>query len=189
MSSEYEGSLKGQFLISMPAMADPNFSQTVTCVCEHNPEGAVGLVVNRILPAIAAKDIFEELKLEYTPESAILPIHAGGPVHLNEVFVLHGPPLEWEASLPVTARLSLSNTMDILRAVAMGEGPPSVIIAVGCAGWGPMQLEAEIKQNAWLNGPVNESLLFEIDVDDRWTEAVKQLGIDPSLLSDSAGHA
>jgi putative transcriptional regulator len=179
----YQGFLKGQFLMAMPGLVDPNFHQTVTCMCEHNSQGAMGLVVKM------AKDIFEELKIEYSPGAEKIPIHTGGPVHIAEIFVLHGPPFDWEASLRITQNLALSNTRDILESIALGKGPDSYILVLGCAGWGPGQLEAEIKQNAWLTVPVFEENIFEITVEDRWEKAVRKMGIDPALLSDAAGHA
>lgn len=175
--------------MAMPGLVDPNFYQTVTCLCEHNSQGAMGLVVNRVNDHFTAKDIFEELKIEHLPQVEKIPIHIGGPVHMAEIFVLHGPPLEWEASLRVTQHLAMSNTRDIVESIAMGKGPDSFIIALGCAGWGPGQLEAEIKQNAWLTVPVFERNIFEMPVENRWEEAVRQMGIDPALLSDTAGHA
>ena len=156
----YQGSLKGQFLMAMPGLVDPNFHQTVTCMCEHNSQGAMGLVVNRVQSALTAKDIFEELKMEYASEAEKIPIHTGGPVHIAEIFVLHGPPFDWEGSLKITPNLALSNTKDILASIALGKGPHSSIIRLGCAGWGPGQLEAEIKQKARLTVPVFEENIF-----------------------------
>jgi len=187
--TEYQGSLKGQFLMAMPGLADPNFHQTVTCMCEHNSQGAMGLIVNRVHYALTATDIFEELKIEYLPNVEKIPIHVGGPVHISEIFVLHGPPFDWEASLRITPHLAMSNTRDIIESIALGKGPDSFIIALGCAGWGPGQLEAEIKQNAWLTVPVFEENIFKMPVENRWKEAVRKMGIDPALLSDAAGHA
>ena len=187
--TEYQGSLKGQFLMAMPGLLDPNFRQTVTCMCEHNSEGARGLVINRIHQALTTADIFEELKIEYSPNAKKTPIHIGGPVHIAEIFVLHGPPLDWEATLRITPNLAMSNTRDIIESIALGNGPDSFIIALGCAGWGPGQLEAEIKQNAWLTVPVFEENIFRMPVENRWKEAVKKMGIDPALLSGDAGHA
>jgi putative transcriptional regulator len=189
MENAYPASLKGQFLMSMPGMADPNFSRTVTCICEHTAEGAVGLVVNRVHKFLRAGEMFKELNLSCTPESAGMPIYIGGPVHANEVFILHGPPFGWDACLPITPTLAMSNSMDILRAIADGSGPASAVICIGCAGWGPSQLEGELQQNAWLNGPVDASLIFETPVELRWEAAIKEIGIDPALLSDAAGHA
>ena len=182
-------SLKGQFLISMPSLADPNFFQTVTCICEHNESGAMGVVINRIHHSLTAKDIFDELDITQAPGLKLIPIHIGGPVHSNEIFVLHGPPFDWEASLMITPSLAMTNTKDIIEAVAMNNGPQSFIITLGCAGWGPGQLESEIRENAWLTYPVFEKNIFDLPIEKRWEEAVKKMGIDPTLLTDTAGHA
>jgi putative transcriptional regulator len=181
--------LKGQFLIAMPALADPNFFQTVTCMCEHSPDGAMGIVVNRVHALLTAEDIFKELNIDYQAASADLPIHVGGPVHVGEIFILHGPPFGWNSSLSITPDLALSNTLDILEAIAAGTGPTNCMISLGCAGWGPGQLEEEIKQNAWLTSPVFEDVIFEPPVEDRWEAAVRKLGIQPEWLSGTAGHA
>ena len=181
--------LKGQFLMAMPGLADPNFSQTVTCISEHTPDGAVGIVVNRIHALISGEDIFNELKIEHTPEAASIPIHIGGPVHIGEIFVLHGPPFDWRGCLKITPSLAMSNTLDILKAIAMGSGPESFMISIGCAGWGPGQLEAEIRENVWLTGPIFEDIIFKNPVSSRWEDAVRKIGITPELLTDQAGHA
>jgi len=182
-------SLKGQFLIAMPSMLDFNFAHTVTCLSEHNKEGALGIVINRMIPSLKAESIFKELKLEYNRETAEIPIYIGGPVHENEIFIVHGHPFTWEGSIQITSKLAMSNTMDLIRAIAKGEGPETFLIALGCAGWGPGQLEAELAQNAWLTCPARDEILFDYAVDERWDAAVKTLGIDPVLLSDTAGHA
>lgn len=189
MENSYPDSLKGHFLIAMPTLLDPNFAYTVTCICEHTHEGAVGIITNRMHSDITGKDIFEELNIDYVDEAAFIPIFSGGPVHINEIFVLHGPPFEWEGCLVITPFLAMSNTMDILRAVAKGKGPESVVITIGCAGWGPDQLEAEIRANAWLTCPVFEENIFTVAIDQRWENSVRKLGIDPAFLADTAGHA
>ena len=189
MESQYPSIMKAQFLIAMPGLLDPNFSQTVTCICEHTADGALGIVVNRAHPALFTKEIFSELKLEYVEETANIPIYIGGPVHFDEIFILHGPPFGWHGCLQVTSTLALSNTRDILTSISQGKGPHQVIIALGCAGWGPGQLESEISQNAWLTGPVSDDIIFEVPEDERWNAAVKKLGIDPVLLTHTAGHA
>ncbi len=181
--------LKGQFLMAMPGLADPNFVQTVTCISEHTPDGAVGIVVNRVHAPLSGEDIFRELDIRYTEKAETIPVHIGGPVHMGEIFILHGPPFDWRGCLEITPGLAMSNTIDILEAIGIGKGPESYIISVGCAGWGPGQLELEIKENVWLTGPVDEDILFEIPVELRWQEAVKKIGINPEALSDQAGHA
>jgi len=189
MSSSQSSSLKGQFLMAMPGMADPNFLQTVTCLCEHNETGAMGLIINRHHPTLTARDIYNELGLPCRAGAESTPIYLGGPVHIDELFILHGPPFNWDACLSITPRLGLSNTPDILNAIANGTGPEAYLICLGCAGWGPGQLEYEIKQNAWLTAPVFEQNIFEVPIDERWQESMKKMGVDPTLLSSAAGHA
>jgi putative transcriptional regulator len=186
---ETEISLKGHFLIAMPSLLDPNFFQAVTCICEHTLEGALGLVINRVFPDLTGKMIFQELGLDSVPQMNTAPVYLGGPVHKGQIFILHGPPLDWESSHPVTSSLALSNSKDILDALARGKGPESFILALGCAGWGPGQLESEIMSNAWLTCPVNEAILFDTQMEQRWEEAAKILGVDISRLGDAVGHA
>lgn len=189
MLSSLADSLKGHFLMAMPGMLDPNFSQTVTCICEHNASGAMGIVINRSFDDLFARAIFEELEIPCVTQAGEAPVYCGGPVSPGELFILHGPPFEWEACLRVTATVGLSNTRDILEAIAGGRGPDSYLISLGCAGWGPGQLEDEIRQNAWLTLPVFEENIFRLPLEARWEEAVKRLGIDPARLSDASGHA
>ncbi len=173
----------------MPLLVDENFHQTVTCICEYTSAGAVGIVVNRVHPSLSGKDIFEELDIEYLPVAESIPIHIGGPVHISEIFVLHGPPFDWEGCLAITQNLAMSNTRDILEAVAVGKGPKSFIIALGCAGWGPGQLESEIKQNAWLTSPIFDEIIFGKPIEARWEVTMRKMGIDPVQLMDTVGHA
>ena len=189
MEDQSPESFKGKFLMAMPMLADQNFYQTVTCICEYTPAGALGIVVNRVHPTLSGKDIFNELNMEYVTATESIPIHIGGPVHIGEIFILHGPPFDWDGCLMITSSLAMSNTREILEEAAMGRGPKSFIIALGCAGWGPGQLESEIKQNAWLTSPIFEDIIFDMPVENRWEEALKKMGIDPALLLDTAGHA
>lgn len=189
MKLKYPESMKGQFVMAMPGLVDPNFFQTVTFICEHTQAGAVGIVVNRVHSSLTAVDIFKELKIAYGPEVASTAIHIGGPVHMDELFVLHGPPFDWQGCLVITPSLAMSNTLDIMEAIAVGKGPKSFIITLGCAGWGPGQLEYELKENAWLNTAVAEEIVFDIPIETRWEVAVRKMGIDPTLLSSTVGHA
>jgi putative transcriptional regulator len=136
-----------------------------------------------------AKNVFDQLSIRYTRNAEDIPIYIGGPVHPGELFVLHGPPLTWEATLQVTASLGLTNTSDILDAIAVEQGPESFLISLGCAGWGPGQLEDEIKENAWLTHPVFEDTIFRLPFHERWAAALRKMGVDPMGLSDIAGHA
>jgi putative transcriptional regulator len=182
-------SLKGHFLMAMPSLADPNFKRSVTCISEHTPDGAVGIVINRIHEHLDSKAIFKELDIEAISEAERSPLHIGGPVHSNVVFVLHGPPLAWGDSLEIDEGLALSNSRAILEAIAKGEGPNHFIISLGCAGWGPEQLEWELAQNAWLTLPNDHDILFRMSVEDRWQSAMQKLGVDPDLISEIAGNA
>lgn len=175
--------------MAMPGLLDPNFHQTVVCISEHTHDGAVGIVVNRVHPTLKAVTIFEELEMDYQPELRHVPIHLGGPVHTSELFILHGPPFDDSVSLAITPFLAMSTTRDVLQCIARGKGPESYVIALGCAGWGPGQLEAEIRQNAWLTSNIEEKILFELPSEKRWEAALGILGIDPALLVDAAGHA
>lgn len=182
-------SLKGQFLTAMPKLKDPNFFETVSIICEHNSEGAVGIIINRIHSALSGKDIFKELNIKYTPKMANIPIHIGGPVHAGEIFLLHGPPYAWDSCLMITPYIAMSNTMDVLESIAAGKGPESFILSLGCAGWSPGQLETEIKENAWLTISAVNEIVFNVSVEARWDETMRSMGVDPSFISETAGNA
>lgn len=184
-----QGSFKGQFLIAMPSLADPNFFQTVTFICEHSDEGAMGIIINRIYPDLASENLFNELNLEFIASMKNLPIHFGGPVNQNQVFVLHGPPFEWEACLKISDSVAMTNSKDIITAIAKGEGPEFFFISLGCAGWSRGQIEDEIMANSWLNVSSDDTVLFSTPIGERWEKAAKKLGIDLNLISDVIGHA
>ncbi len=181
--------LKGHFLIAMSDMMDPNFSKSVTCICEHSISGTLGVIINRIYDHITAKNIFDELSIDCTESIHASPVHFGGPVHAGEIFILHGPPFNWQGCFQITQTLALSNTQDIINAIANGTGPRLFLICIGCAGWGQGQLESEIKQNAWLTSPISEEIIFNTPVDRRWKTAMHSMGINPHLLSNTPGHA
>ncbi|OQY05543.1 MAG: hypothetical protein B6I22_07260 [Desulfobacteraceae bacterium 4572_123] len=189
MTLQIPAFLKGEMILAMPGMTDPNFSRTVTCLFEHTGQGAVGGIVNRVHPFLSAKSIFEELKIDCGPTAETIPIYMGGPVHMGEIFILHGPPFEWQGCLKVTPGYGMSNTLDILKSIATGKGPEIFIIMLGCAGWGPGQLESEIRDNTWLTCPFSESIVFELPSASRWKAAMKSIGVDPALLSGTAGNA
>ncbi len=189
MKNEPPERLHGQLLIAMPNLLDPNFFQTVTCLSAHTDQGAMGVIVNRPHDTLCLRDIFKELEIDCLPEIAAKPLYVGGPVHTEELFILHGPPLQWEGTFAINPRLAMSNSIDLLQAIGAGRGPDAYLISLGCAGWGPGQLEDEIRQNAWLTGSLDEDILFSLEVSERWQAAVKRLGIDPAALSGTAGHA
>lgn len=183
-------SLKDQFLIAMPNMADPSFSHTVTYMCQHNEEGALGIVINRTL-GLKLGDIFEQMNIESSSEIIRnTPIFAGGPVQQERGFVIHNTSGKvWDSSITTSNSTSLTSSRDILEAIAAGEGPKQFLIALGYAGWGSGQLEREIINNSWLNTPCGENILYHMPVEQRWNAAANQLGIDITLLTTPAGHA
>ncbi|MCF8068691.1 MAG: YqgE/AlgH family protein [Desulfobacterales bacterium] len=189
MNIERKTYLKGQFFVAMPGMPDPNFAKSVSCICEHNKMGAVGVVINRLSDSLTAEDIFEELNINFTVDPESIPIYVGGPVHIDEIFVIHGSPFGWDACLQITPTLGMTNTIDIIEAIAKGKGPEQYLIALGCAGWGPGQIEAEIIDNAWLNCPAVEEIMFKMPVEERWEATLKTIGVTPAVISRVAGSA
>ncbi len=182
-------SLSNHFLIAMPNLADPNFSRTVTLICEHSSEGAMGITINRLL-SLTLGDILAQLNIN-TEHAANLdmPIYQGGPVQNNRGFVLHEPLGNWESTLSITETLGVSTSLDILAATAENHGPASCLVTLGYAGWAPGQLEEEIAANAWLNGPADSDIIFHTPIDQRWQAAVQRLGVDLATLSTDTGHA
>jgi len=181
--------LTGQLLIAMPSMQDPNFRETVTFICEHGEEGALGLVINRPLD-IELGTVFEQLALPTAdPDLAIQPIMQGGPVQTERGFVIHESGEEWETSANVFDKIRVTTSQDILTSMAAGKGPSRAIVALGYAGWGAGQLEFEIAENAWLSAPATSELLFDTPFDKRWKKAAELLGVDLAMLSVEAGHA
>jgi len=182
-------SLVNQFLIAMPSLADPNFSRTVTLLCEHTADGALGVVINRTM-GMTVGDIFQQLDIDtqYAHHSDS-PIYQGGPVQNDHGFVLHEPRGDWESTLPVSETLGLSTSQDVLRAIAEDRGPDNWLVALGYAGWGPGQLEQELTDNAWLNGPADNNIVFRVPEEQRWQAAATKLGVDMNTLSGDAGHA
>ncbi|HQR24398.1 MAG TPA: YqgE/AlgH family protein [Steroidobacteraceae bacterium] len=181
--------LTNQFLIAMPGMDDPNFAQTVTLVCDHSERGALGIVINRPLN-MDLGDVFAQLGLDAS-QSRVTSQHVlqGGPVQTDRGFVLHSPGPGWESTLPVSDRLHLTTSRDILDALAGGGGPDRAVIALGYAGWDAGQLEDEVARNAWLTAPADETLLFDVPAEERWQAAGRLLGINLLHLSSQAGHA
>ena len=181
--------LNNQFLIAMPKLADPNFSQTVTYLCEHDAAGALGIVINRPLN-LTLGDLLEHLKISVTQsEIADQLIYSGGPVQPEQGFVIHTPVGHWDATLRVTDSIGITTSRDILQSLACGEGPEQALVALGYAGWGAGQLEREMTENAWLSGPADPNIVFKTANGQRWSAAAALLGVDLSLLSGDAGHA
>lgn len=181
--------LTNHFLIAMPALDDPNFARTVTYVCEHNADGAMGIVINRPID-IRLGEVLGHMQLA-SPHEEVgrRPVLLGGPVQRERGFVLHTPPGQWGSTLRVTDRIGVTTSRDILVAMADGSGPARVLVALGYAGWGAGQLEKEMADNSWLSGPADESILFDVPFEDRWTAAAALLGVDLERLSSQVGHA
>ncbi len=184
-----ENYLSNHLLIAMPALQDVNFDHTVSLICEHNEEGAMGFVLNRptVLPI---QELLEHMQIEVQvklEESEVL--HTGGPVQPERGFVIHTPVGEWESTLELTQDIGVTASRDILYAIANGEGPEKRIITLGYAGWGEGQLEREISENSWLSVPATPELVFDTDEAMLWRRSADQLGIDITVLTTEAGHA
>lgn len=185
---ESSANLTNHFLIAMPGLADPFFARTVSYLCQHNEEGALGIIVNRPLELTLA-DIMEQMEINVTdPGIGQLPVYFGGPVQPERGFVLHEPKGHWNSTLQVSDTLCLTTSRDILEAVGTGEGPEHILVALGYAGWGKGQLEREITENSWLNAPADTSILFRQPAESRWKAAAELMGVDISLLTAQAGH-
>lgn len=181
--------LRNHFLIAMPALADPNFSHTVTYICEHNDEGAMGIIINRPMEVTLA-EVLRQMEIEPSNKlDTSVPVNEGGPVQPEHGFVIHSPIGAWESSLSISDDIALTTSRDILAAIGHAEGPSRYLIALGYAGWGPGQLEEEMAQNAWLSGPASMEILFDLPLEQRWEAAARLLGIDLNLLSGDIGHA
>jgi putative transcriptional regulator len=180
--------LTNQFIIAMPNLADPNFSHTVAFLCQHNQDGALGIVINRPTD-MKLGEIFKQMDIKViAPATAEIPVFAGGPVQQDRGFVVHTGGGDWHATMAVSETISLTTSRDVLEAIAAGEGPEQYLIALGYAGWGAGQLEKEIMDNAWLNTPYGKQVLFDTPVNLRWNAAAEQIGIDINQLTAPAGH-
>jgi putative transcriptional regulator len=188
-SFEETDGLAGQLLVAMPQMQDPRFARTVIYMCAHTPEGAMGLVVNRLVHSITFPDLLEQLGVEPALGGNEIRVHFGGPVESGRGFVLHTAEYNREGTLPINSGIALTATVDILRDIARGTGPRQRLLALGYAGWGPGQLDAEIQANGWLQVPADEQLVFGGDLDNKWEHALAKLGIDFGRLSSESGHA
>ncbi len=186
-----EGYLGNHFLVSMPQLKDDNFARTVTLICQHDENGALGVVVNR-LSNYRLGEVFNQLGIIVSdPDRADLPVFEGGPVHQEYGLIIHSNELtrHWESSLKISDHLSLTSSKDILIEIACGNGPENALMSLGYAGWGAGQLEQEIMQNAWFSTPVEHSILFDSLVEEKWQLAAQLIGMDYSKLTSQVGHA
>ena len=181
--------LTHHFLIAMPSMADPNFTRGVTYVCQHTPEGAMGILINR--PSdFRLGEVLKQMNMSTELEEvADAPVYIGGPVQPERGFVLHDPIGEWDSSFRINDELSVTTSRDILAAMAEGKGPKRALIALGYSGWSAGQLESEMRDNAWLTSKASLDLIFETPLERRWIAAAALVGVDLTTLSDYAGHA
>ncbi len=181
--------LTGQLLLAMPGLPDPNFSGTVTLICEHGGQGAMGLVINHPTE-IRLADIFEQLDIPWDEARGRAPVLSGGPVGLERGFVLHRAEAgHWEASIQVTPEIALTASRDVIQAMASPDGLEPSLLILGYAGWGPGQLEAEILENSWLTIPASSEIVFDTPFAERLRKAAASAGIDYSRLSGGAGRA
>ena len=184
-------SLTDHFLVAMPELKDPNFFQTVTLICQHNENGALGVVINRPIESLALHDVLSQLELgvKLNQPAILEPVYAGGPVHNELGLVLHEGLGTWQSTIPVGEHMGLTSSRDILESMADGTGPKSALLSLGYAGWGAGQLESEIHQNSWLTVKARLDLVFDTPPHKRWEKSMEAMGLDLSRLASGAGHA
>ncbi|NIB39609.1 YqgE/AlgH family protein [Pseudomaricurvus alkylphenolicus] len=187
-STQPLGNLRNHFLIAMPSLNDSIFSHTITYLCDHSSDGAMGLVINQPL-GIDMTEVYKQLNCEQISQDTPAPVLCGGPVQPERGFILHSPEQMWDSSLAVSDEVMLTASRDIIEAMARGEGPHKAQVTLGYAGWGPGQLESEIADNAWLTLPADSRIIFDTPIEQRWAAASQQLGVDMNLISGIAGHA
>lgn len=172
----------------MPGLNDPLFANSITFICDHSAEGAMGLVVNRAME-LHMSDVFEQMVIPYREEHGRTPILAGGPVNPQRGFVLHPTGSLWQSTVQITPDIALTSSRDIIAAMAEGLGPENALFILGYSGWSAGQLEREIKENSWLNVPADADILFRTPLEQRWHAAAMRLGVDLNLMPTQAGHA
>jgi putative transcriptional regulator len=186
---ELPDSLTGQLLIAMPTMPDPRFAHSVIFMCMHDARGAMGIILNQMVDGLDFEKLLKQVGIDEAPPRRKIGVHVGGPVESGRGFVLHSNDYTTESTLDVHGRVRLTQSVEVLKEISRGAGPRRCLLALGYAGWGPGQLEREIKQNGWLNVTADEELIFGADSDDKWRLALAKMGIDPTMLSSSAGRA
>jgi len=182
--------LCGKLLIAMPGMSDPRFEKSVVYICAHSDEGAMGLIVNKPMPDVALSDLLKQLSIKPAGQNGDIPVYFGGPVEVGRGFILHSSEYKLdEHTLTVDAQFAMTATQDVLRDIAAGSGPKAKLLALGYAGWDAGQLETEIQQNGWLSCDATADVVFDQPSADKWTAALKLLGVDALTLSATAGRA
>ncbi|MFN3826195.1 MAG: YqgE/AlgH family protein [Micavibrio sp.] len=185
----HEHSLMGKLLIAMPQMGDTRFHKAVIFMCAHDANGAMGLVINHILPGLDLGELLDQLHIEEKNPQVDIPVMSGGPVETARGFILHEGSFSATESLEIKSNIYVTGTIDALKAVAKGQGPKNMLFILGYAGWGAGQLDQEMQQNSWLVIDADTDVIFESAPEDRWDRAIKKLGIDPLMLFDTTGHA
>ncbi len=181
--------LANQLLIALPALDDPHFARSVALICQHDDEGAMGVVVNRA-SEYTLGEVLQQMNLQTSDEALRNRVVLyGGPVHPERGFVLHDGGEGWDSTMQIGAGLYLTTSRDILEAMARGDGPAHAVVALGCAGWGAGQLEFELGENSWLTAPADGELLFDLPLDQRWQAAGGRIGVDMTRMTDYSGHA
>jgi putative transcriptional regulator len=183
------GYLTGQLIIAMPKMSDPRFSKTVIYMCAHNSEGAMGLIINKLVDELTFPDLLKQLEIKPALPKSPLNVFLGGPVEQARGFVLHSTEYLQDATLRVSDTVGLTATIDVLRDIAEGNGPKDKILMLGYTGWAPGQLDLEIMENGWLHVEADDALVFGDQSTNKWEMAIKKIGINPQMLSDKSGHA
>lgn len=188
-TNQTSGYLQGQLLIAMPTMMDPRFQHTVIYMCAHSSAGAMGLVVNKPMDGISFPDLLQQLGIDSAKLDDRILVHFGGPVEPARGFVLHSTDYMREGTMVIDDGIGLTATVDVLKAIALGQGPRRSLLALGYAGWAPGQLDQEIQANGWLHAAADEDLVFGFEHDSKWPRAIRKVGFDPGRLSTDAGHA
>jgi putative transcriptional regulator len=188
-SVSHQGFMTGQLLVAMPQMRDARFTRSVIYICAHTGDGAMGLVVNRLVGSLTFPDLLQQLNIDSQGKGEHIRIRSGGPVETGRGFVLHSTDYVDDATLKVGDTVGLTATIDILKDIASGSGPRRSILALGYAGWGPGQLDQELQANAWLTVPADEELIFDDALNDKWERSLNKIGVDFTFLTADTGHA
>ncbi|MGD9538470.1 MAG: YqgE/AlgH family protein [Alphaproteobacteria bacterium] len=183
------GYLGGHLLVAMPQMPDPRFARSVVYLCAHTADGAMGLIVNKLIDSLSFPDLLRQLGIETQNETNAIRVHFGGPVEAARGFVLHSTDYVHDSTMVVDDDFALTATIDVLKAIANGAGPRRSLLALGYAGWAPGQLDQEIQANGWLTVPAEADLVFVEDTGNIWQSAIARIGIDIGKLASSAGRA
>jgi putative transcriptional regulator len=181
--------LTGSLLISMPQMRDDRFTRSVVYICAHTSDGAMGLIINKIVESVSFPELLDQLNIDTSATNKEIRVHFGGPVETGRGFVLHSADYVQDATLVIDDSVALTATVDILKSIGEGDGPDKSILALGYAGWAPGQLDQEIQANGWLSVPADNDLVFGVDPDTKWGKSMGKIGIDFNMLSGDTGHA